>query len=227
MAEATNLFVSPQGLADFAILHEPRRWDEKLKKFVPDPEGEFSTGLVIGNDEGKHFKTIVDGYVQKKFTACVEEAFAELKKNKPKKVAKYKDAMDWQNSENVFTTYYPYKQVEADDGEPLDAWRFKFKRKALIRYKDKDSGQMKTSNFQPKFADQDGSNLDANYFEENGLIGNESEMRIRFKPYPWKTPNNMVGVSLEIYHVQIKEHIPYTSNGNGAANSNEPLFDAI
>ena len=221
---SSNLFVSPSGLADFAILHEPRKWSESQKKSLPDPEGEYQTGLVIGNEEGKHFKTIVDGCVQKKLTESIEKAFEDLKKNKPKKVEKFKDAMDWQKSENVFSCYYPYTQIEDEDGEALDAWKFKFKRKAKIRYKDRETGEQKEYSFAPEFANKAGETLSPDYFEENGLIGNESEIRIRYKPYAWVSPNNQVGVKLEIYHVQLIDHIPYQTSG---VKDKGPLFEPV
>ena len=227
MAEAQNFFHSPVGLADFAILHEARKWNETQRKSLPDPDGgEFSTGLVIGNEDGQHFKTIVDGMVQKKLTEEVEKAFADLKKNKPKKVAKYKSAMEWQTAENVFSCYYPYQQVEDDEGEALDAWKFKFKKKALIKYKDKKTGKMEEFRFFPKFRNKEGDVLEEDYFQEKGLIGNESEMRIRYKPYAWSSPKNEVGVKLELDAVQLVDHVPYKSksNGSGNDNDNEPLF---
>jgi hypothetical protein len=225
MATSSNLFLSPVGLADFAILHEPRKWSESHHKSIYDAEnGEYSTGLVIGNEEGKHFKTIVDGYVQKKLTETIEEAFADLKENKPKKVDKYKNAMDWQKAENVFTPYYPYTQIEDEDGEALDAWKFKFKRKAKTMYRDKASGEQKEYTFIPLFANKEGEPLGSDYFEENGLIGNDSEMRIRYKPYSWVNKKNEVGVKLDIYHIQLLNHIPYQVSGS---QDKGPLFDPL
>lgn len=227
MAEATNMFLSPVGIADFAILHEARKWNETQRKSLPDPDGgEFSTGLVIGNEDGQKFKADIDGMVHKKFTDEIEKAFAKLQKDKPKKVAKYKSAMEWQKAENVFSCYYPYKQVEDDEGEALDAWKFKFKRKALIKFKDRESGEMKEYRFFPQIANKEGETLTQDYFDENGLIGNDSEMRIRFKPYAWCSPKNEVGVKLELYHVQLSEHVPYT-NGGGGSKDKGPLFDPI
>ena len=222
MAVNDNFFLSPSGHADFAILHEPRKWVESEHKSVVDHEnGEYSIRLIIGNDEGKHFKSIVDGYVKKKFDEVVEETFAELKKSKPKKVSKFKDAMEWQTAENVFSRYYPYTQLEDEEGEALDAWKFKFRRKCKNKFK-KD-GQLVEYPFTPKFANKEGEDLHEDYFKANGLIGNESELRIRYKPWAWASKDNTIGVKLELYHVQLIEHVPYKSE----ATDRGPLFDPV
>jgi len=217
-----NLFQSPIGVVDFAILHQPRKWDEVKKRSnyceADDERGEYSVKLIIGDEEGRNFKARVDGFLNGKANTLIEEKFNKLK---PKQKEKYKDALAWNAETHSVNVMYPYEQLEDEDGEMLEGWKFTFKRKCLIKYKDKETGEQKRFIFKPLFADKQGEKLDAQFFDTEGKIGNESKMRIKFKPYVWEL-GDKIGCKLDIYHCQLTEFIPYTGQ-----TEDKKLFDAV
>ena len=136
----SNKFQSPEGAVSFAILHEPRRWDEvKGKSEQCEPEhhkAEYSVGLIIGDEEGQTFKTRVDGFLNKEANELITSKFDALK---PKQKEKFKDALAWNAEVDAVNIVRPYYQLEDEEGNELEGWCFTFKRKSLMKWFDKET----------------------------------------------------------------------------------------
>jgi hypothetical protein len=153
-------------------------------KFKPDAP-EFKVDLSLDGEEALKFKELVDAQAEASFENFKEtEAYAKMK---PK-------------DQRELVVYYPYEEVEDDEGNKTGQIIFDFRQNERLRLKD---GTFKTIKI---------GLYDAKGKEMTKLIRSGSELRVKFSFRAIPMPSlKKVGVRLDFMGVQVRK----LATGNG------------